>query len=71
MSSINAMKHNGISRACCVVVDERNDPSSLAARVIYAGPIATAQVHIIEGTLVLLHPDDFEKLKGIIQKERH
>jgi hypothetical protein len=38
-------------------------------KIVYAGPIKAAPTS--EGKLVLLHPDDFAKLKAHVDKLRH
>jgi hypothetical protein len=53
--------HYGIVKGVCVVL--------LDGEVVYAGPIEGAPLTPpTEGKLVLLHADDFQSLKGHVEK---
>jgi len=71
MNTFDITAHAGIARECCVVIDDSETDKPLRGKIKYAGPIARAQLHITKGTLVLLHQDDFEKMKVIIMKGKH
>jgi hypothetical protein len=49
-----------VAGSCVMLVDNK---------IVYAGPIKGAPTS--EGKLVLLHPDDFAKLKARVGKLRH
>jgi hypothetical protein len=57
----NATVNGGIVKGHCVMLVE--------SKIVYAGPINAAPTS--EGKLVLLHPDDFAKLKARVDKLRH
>jgi len=57
----NASICEGVTKGICVVLEDH--------AIIYAGPIKSAP--FIDGKMVLLHPEDFEKLKAYVEKRRH
>jgi hypothetical protein len=57
----NATINDGIVKGHCVMLVDK--------KIVYAGPIKAAPTS--EGKLVLLHPDDFAKLKARVDKLRH
>jgi hypothetical protein len=57
----NATINVGIVKGHCVMLVDN--------KIVYAGPIRAAPTS--EGKLVLLHPDDFAKLKACVDKHRH
>lgn len=57
----NASTCEGVALGTCVMlVDDK---------IVYAGPLKTAP--LVDGRLVLLHPEDFEKLRVYVEKRRH
>lgn len=57
----NASIQEGVALGSCVML--------LDDAIVYAGPIKGAP--LTDGKLVLLHPDDFTKLKTLVDKHRH
>jgi hypothetical protein len=59
----DATIHAAIAAGSCVMIE--ND------EIVYAGPIEGCDRPDVVGKMVLLHPDDFAKLKGYVDKRRH
>jgi hypothetical protein len=59
----DATEHKAIAAGSCVMIEDDE--------IVYAGPIKGCDKHDIAGKLLLLHPDDFAKLKGHVDKRRH
>ena len=57
----DASIHNGVAAGSCVMISDDE--------IVYAGPLKIAPD--AAGKVVLLHPDDFAKLKGHVDKRRH
>jgi hypothetical protein len=57
----DATIHEGIAMGTCVMLENHE--------MVYAGPLATSPE--AAGKIVLLHPDDFAKLKSHVDSRRH
>jgi hypothetical protein len=57
----DASSHNGIAAGSCVMIED--------AAIIYAGPLEACPE--ATGKLILLHPNDFLRLKNHVQEARH
>lgn len=57
----NASICEGVAAGTCVMLVDDS--------IVYAGPLKKAPP--ADGKLVLLHPDDYEKLRVHVEKRRH
>jgi hypothetical protein len=63
-SLFNATTHGGIVKGHCVMIDDDGEGD-----ICYGGPIKEAPR--TGGKLVLLHSEDFERLKLAVERKRH
>lgn len=57
----DSSKHDGIAKGSCVLL--------LDDEIVYAGPLKGAPD--VTGKMVLLNPDDFERLRAHVDRGRH
>ena len=59
----DATIHHGVAEGCCVMIEH--------SEIVYAGPLCGALRPDAAGKVVLLHPEDFAKLKTHVDGRRH
>lgn len=64
MSELNASICEGVARGHCVMLASIDD-----AQIVYAGPINGAPN--AAGRMILLHADDFAKLKTVVDRRKN